>query len=69
MKLLSLAIWTASLTEMVVRPLLRTTCVDPDGDCVVSAPSSLQRSTGSMPGVSFFFVTYEGVTDNSAVSN
>jgi hypothetical protein len=69
MKLLSLAIWTASLTEMVVRPLLRTTCVDPDGDCVVSAPSSLQRSTGSMPWVSLCLVTYEGITYNSAVSS
>jgi hypothetical protein len=52
MKLLSRAIWTASLTEIVVRPLLRTTCVEPDGDWVVSAPSSLQRSTGSVEYVS-----------------
>jgi hypothetical protein len=48
MKLLSLAICTASLTEIVVRPLLWTTCVDPDAVCVVFAPSSLQRSTGSV---------------------
>jgi hypothetical protein len=52
MKLLSLAICTASLTEIVVRPLLRTMCVDPDGICVVFAPSSLQRRTGSIVRVS-----------------
>jgi hypothetical protein len=47
MKLLSRAIWTASLTDIVVRPLLCMLCVEPDGDCELSAPSSLQSNIGS----------------------
>ena len=47
MKLLSRAICTASLTEIVVRPLLWIVWVRPDGDWAESAPSSLHRNTGS----------------------
>lgn len=47
MKLLSLAIRTASLTEMVVLPLLRIVWLCFSLESEASAPSSLQSKTGS----------------------
>jgi hypothetical protein len=61
MKLLSRAICTASLTEMVVRPELWIVC-RPDGDWAdSSAPSSLQRKTGSNTRVSVLLQGYRGL--------
>jgi hypothetical protein len=69
MKLLSRAICTASLTEIVVWPE-DWMAWRPEGEAVESsAPSSLQRKTGSIRHISILFGYWEKATYSSVASS